>query len=144
MYEYKSLSALKQNYTWKTKKSSVGIDCLGLSCSLPLTHSQYTQKIFLSLCFSLRYTHTAYLSVAQSPASASPLIVWEQNNSPGFGNGLPLILIRETLNKIYPQILHYDWDWSGSNDPRGGARGKRMERIYIYVQCVYQNWGWRV
>ncbi len=63
--------------------------------------------------------------------------MWEQNNSPGFGNGLPLILIRETLNKIYPQILQCDWDWFGSNDPGAGATGKRMERIYICTSvCV--------
>lgn len=65
--------------------------------------------------------------------------MWKQNNSTGFGNGFPLILIRETLNKIYPQILQCDWDWFGSNDPGAGARGKRMERMYILVfmyKCV--------
>lgn len=66
----------------------------------------------------------------------------EQNNSPGFGNGLPLILIRETLNKIYPQIPHCDWDCFGSNDPGAGARPKRKKRIYIYVRVCL--WGWRV
>lgn len=103
-HEDKSLQ-LKIKFAHFKKYITVNVDLLYLSCSFSLSHSQYTHVV--SLCLSLGYTHTAYLSVAQSLASASPLIVWEQNNSPGFGNGLPLILIRETLNKIYPQILQY-------------------------------------
>lgn len=85
-----------------------------------------------SVILTDRSTHTAYLSVAQSLASPSQLIVWEQNNSPGFGNGLPLILIRETLNKIYSQVLQCDSEWWGSNDPRVGP----CVCGYIHFICV--------
>lgn len=107
------------------------------------TYFLVTQSIhttFSCSSASLRHPHRA-----QSPASASTLIVCEQNNSPGFGNGLPLILIRETLNKIYPQILQCDLDSWGWNDP-GAERTvcvDTYEHLYTTQPCgCKRSGGW--